>query len=67
MNDLARWRAEEAREMADMVERHGRLLRLAAMNGVRPELCELDYLGGTWWVVPGDWVPIVGCMMAKVA
>lgn len=45
--------------------RQQRLLRLAEKNGLEIELYDRD--GQVWWLVPPMWLPIVGCMSARVA
>lgn len=44
--------------------RHQRLLQLAEQNDLEIDLYERD--GQTWWLVPPLWLPIVGCMSARV-
>jgi hypothetical protein len=57
--------AERRAEWNAAVERHHRLMQLAAHNGYRPDTF-LDELGAEWWRVPPAFVPIVGTMVAVV-
>ena len=66
MGDLDLWRAEMHRARDAEMAKNARCLRLAEMNGIRPELRQHQYLEGTWWTVPAHFVPIVGCMLARV-
>ena len=58
-------RAEEA-EFAAAIKRHARIHRLAVDNGFFCPAFPKEGLEGLWWEVPQEFVPIVGCMMARV-
>lgn len=51
-------------EYDDRVDRQTQLMRLAAQNGRRIEVREID--GVRLWLVPADLVSTVGCMAAVV-
>lgn len=59
-------RAEEA-ELAASIERNARIHRLAVENGFFSPTFPKEGLEGLWWEVPREFVPIAGCMMARVA
>lgn len=67
MTDLDLYWAEMKLQQDQEIAKNTRHLRLAAMNGIRPELVErTDLHWFSWWVVPAHWVPIAGAMMLAV-